>query len=60
MNANEMKTEATKTPAERFQAARAAVMQAETAGMSKSTLAKRWKAYFAAEDALKSTAGVWA
>jgi len=48
----------TTTPAEKYQAAVAAARAAETAGMSTSTMNKRWKAVFAAEDAMKAS-GAW-
>lgn len=47
-----------KTPAQQFEAARTAVLAAEAAGRSESTMRKLWKAYFAAEDAVK-VAGGW-
>lgn len=49
----------TQTPAERFETARKRALDAETRNLSASTVNKRWREYFAAEDALKSSAGAW-
>ena len=45
------------TPGEKFEAAAKAVRMAEAAGRSESTMRKLWKAYFAAEDAVKAAGG---
>lgn len=45
------------TPAETFEAARQAVRDGETRGLSERTMNKRWRVYFRAEDALKSAGG---
>jgi hypothetical protein len=43
-----------------FEAARLAIYDGEARGLSKRTMAKRWAAYFRAEDALKANGGGWA
>ncbi len=43
-----------------FESARAAVLAAEAANMSASTTARRYRAMFAAEDALRASVGGWA
>lgn len=40
-----------------FEAARLAVSEEATAGLSQSTINRRWAAYFKAEDALKAAVG---
>ncbi len=40
-----------------FEAARAKIQESATAGLSQSTINRRWAAYFKAEDALKAYAG---
>lgn len=49
----------TTTPAERFESARKSIQDGDARNLSDSTMRKRWKQYFAAEDALKSSAGAW-
>lgn len=49
----------TMTPAERFENARKRIQDGDARGLSESTMRKRWREYFAAEDALKSSAGAW-
>jgi len=51
--------ETNNTPGEQLQAASKAISEGEAAGLSDRTMAKRWKAYFKAEDACKAQAGVW-
>ena len=46
-----------KTALQTFEAARAAIQESATVGLSISTINRRWKAYFAAEDALKAAVG---
>ena len=49
------------TPAEKFENARKRIQDGDARKLSASTMNKRWREYFAAEDALKSSAaGVWA
>lgn len=48
------------TPGQKLEAALAAVKDAEARGLSESTINRRWRAYFAAEDAVKAAAGGWA
>jgi hypothetical protein len=50
----------TMTPAERFENARKRIQDGDARNLSESTMRKRWRDYFAAEDALKSSAGAWA
>lgn len=52
-----MKT--TMPPAEKFETARKRALDAEARNLSASTINKRWREYFAAEDALKASAGAW-
>jgi hypothetical protein len=42
-----------------FETARAAIKDGEERGLSARTMNRRWKAFFAAEDALKSQTGGW-
>jgi hypothetical protein len=42
-----------------FEAARAAVADGEARNLGRAAMAKRWKAFFAAEDAIKARAGGW-
>ena len=53
-------TNSTTTPAERYEMARQRVKDAEARNMSASTVNRRYRELFAAEDALKSHAGAWA
>lgn len=50
----------TMTPAEQFENARKRLADAEARNLSQSTINKRWREYFAAEDAVKSSHGAWA
>lgn len=49
----------TMTAAERFENARKRIQDGDARSMSESTMRKRWKEYFAAEDVLKSSVGAW-
>jgi hypothetical protein len=51
---------ATQTPHEKYQAAIARARDAEDRGLSTRTQNARWRAVFAAEDALNAAAGRWA
>jgi hypothetical protein len=48
------------SPAARYEMARQSVKDAEARNMSASTINRRYREMFAAEDALKATAGAWA
>lgn len=50
----------TMTPAERFENARKRIQDGDARNLSDSTMRKRWKEYFAAEDVLKASHGAWA
>lgn len=52
--------ETNRTPAEKFEAARKSIADGDARNLSVSTMNKRWRAYFAAETALKESAGAWA
>ncbi len=51
---------AANTALETFRNAEAAIADGNARNLSDRTMNKRWKAYFAAEDALKASAGGWA
>lgn len=42
-----------------FEATRAAIADGEARNLGRTAMAKRWKAFFAAEDAIKARAGGW-
>jgi hypothetical protein len=47
----------TMTTLEKFEMAQKLVRDGEARNLSESTMRKRWRAYFAAEDALKASGG---
>ena len=51
--------ETNNTPAARYELARQRVKDAEARNMSASTINRRYREMFAAEDALKSSQGAW-
>jgi hypothetical protein len=52
-----MKTTTTATPGQKLQAASAAIRDGEARGLGERAMAKRYKALFAAEDAVKASGG---
>jgi len=52
-----MNTTTNKTPREKYEAAVARMRDAEARNLSQSTLNKRWREVFAAEDAMKAVDG---
>lgn len=51
--------ETNNSPAARYEMARKRVQDAETRNLSASTISRRYREMFAAEDAMKSNAGSW-
>ncbi len=51
-------TKQTMTPGQQLEIAAKRVREAEEQGLSASTVARRWRAYFAAEDAAKAASWI--